>query len=410
MDLKPRPLYVDKLVALKDNGLVKVVVGMRRCGKSSILRLFAQRLAEEGVPDRRIIEMNFEAAEYLDLSGPKELLDKIDENMQGSPSADKLTYLLLDEVQLVPQWEKAVNALRVRGDVDIYITGSNAYLLSSQLATLLSGRYVEVGVYPLSFKEFMGFVGDDRPVDDMLDRYMRFGGLPPVVEQGDDQMLSKMVLSGIYDTVFVKDIAQHIQVRNSPVFSDVARYLSNTSGSSVSITNIENRLKNAHRKTSGETVERYIQALVDAFLFYRARRFDVKGGDFLQGLEKYYPSDAGIKNMLLGFPKGDYGFALEGIVHNELVVRGYEVRVGKVGSLEVDFVAYNERETLCIQACASLLDEATRARELEPLRRLPDAIGTKMVITLDKLGLGTDGDVRIVNAADWLLETDAAPR
>lgn len=403
MDLKPRPLYLDKLIAFEDTELIKVLVGMRRCGKSSILQLFSQYLAKEGVPLDHIVEMNFEAADYLDVGDYAQLLERVDEAVSAASRRKGRFYLLLDEVQLVDQWEKAVNALRVSGDFDIYLTGSNAYLLSSQLATLLSGRYVEVNVYPLSFKELAAFIGCAHPDEPLLARYMAYGGLPPVVEQGEDQMLAKTVLSGIYDTVFVKDIAQHIQVRNQPVFSDIARYLADTSGSRVSISRIEKRLASAHRKTSGETIERYIQALVDALLFYRAKRIDLKGGNILQGLEKYYPSDPGIRNMLLGFPKGDFGYALEGVVHNELVARGYEVRVGKVDSIEVDFVATRDGQSSYIQVCATLLDEETRKRELEPLRRLPAQEGERLVVTLDRLGLGKDDGIQVVNAVDWLL-------
>lgn len=403
MDLKPRPLYLDKLLAFKDTEFIKVLVGMRRCGKSSLLQLFSQHLVDEGVPCDRIIEMNFEAAEYLDVSDYASLLDRVEQRAAAAAPAEGRFYLMLDEVQLVAQWEKAVNALRVRGDFDIYLTGSNAYLLSSQLATLLSGRYVEVDVYPLSFRELAAFVDCDHPDEALLARYMAYGGLPPVVEQGEVQALAKTVLSGIYDTVFVKDVAQHIQVRNQPVFSDIARYLADTSGSRVSVSRIEKRLASAHRKTSGETIERYIQALVDSFLFYRAKRIDLKGGSILQGLEKYYASDLGIRNMLLGFPSGDYGHVLEGVVYNELVVRGYEVRVGKLDSIEVDFVATREGKASYIQVSASLLDEATRKQEMEPLRRLPPGKGERLVVTLDRLGLGDDDGIQVANAIDWLL-------
>ncbi len=383
MDLKPRPQYLDKLLAFRDTEFIKVLVGMRRCGKSSILKLFSQHLVKEGIPRDHIIEMNFEAAEYLDVSDYEELLDRVEAAVAMAARSDGRFCLLLDEVQLVQQWEKAVNALRVRGDFDIYLTGSNAYLLS--------------------FKELAAFVECAQPDEALLARYMAFGGLPPVVEQGEDRMLARTVLSGIYDTVFVKDIVQHIQVRNQPVFSDIARYLADTSGSRVSVSRIEKRLASAHRKTSGETIERYIQALVDAFLFYRAKRLDLKGGNILQGLEKYYPSDPGIRNMLLGFPEGDYGYALEGVVHNELVARGYEVRVGKLDAVEVDFVATRDGRSSYIQVSATLLDEATRKRELEPLRRMSSREGERLVITLDRLGLGDDGGIQVVNAVDWLL-------
>ncbi len=403
MSLKPRPKYLARLLAFKDTEFIKVLVGMRRCGKSSILSLFAEHLIGGGVPHDHVIEINFEAAEYLDVDDGKALIHIIEDRISSAQPKGERFYLLLDEVQLVTHWERAINALRLRDDVDIYLTGSNAYMLSSQLATLLSGRYVEIDVYPLTFNEFVSFVDSDETHQNLFARYMTYGGLPPVVEQGADQLLAKTILSGIYDTVFVKDIAQHVQVRNQPVFSDIARYLSDTSGSKVSISNMEKRLANAHRKTANETIERYIQALIDAFLFYRARRVDLKGGRILQGLDKYYPSDQGIRNMLLGFPKRDYGFALEGIVHNELIARGYDVHVGKLDSVEVDFVATLESETVCVQVCASLLNEETWTREMESLRRLPSEYGKKLVLTADTIGLGDDNGIRVANIIDWLL-------
>ncbi len=404
MQLKERPLYLDKLIAFQDKPFIKVLVGMRRCGKSSLLHLFADHLRASGIPADRIISMNMEAAEYLPVTDSDALLSAITAAMDSAAPASSRFYLLLDEVQLVDGWERAVNALRARNDTDIYLTGSNAYLLSSQLATLLSGRYVEIRIYPLSFSEFARFSGEDLPKEALFTRYATYGGLPPVVEQGDERMLAQTVLSGIYNTVFVKDIAQHNQIRNVAVFSDIARYIADTAGSSVSIVNMENRLRAAHRKTSSDTIERYLQALVDAFLFYRARRFDLKGGAFLQGLEKYYCADLGIKNMLLGFPDRDFGFTLENAVHNELLVRGFDAQVGKTGSLEVDFVATMGEESLYVQVCASLLDESTRERELAPLRQLAGRRGRKIVLTYDTIGLGWNGDIEIANALDWMLE------
>lgn len=402
MELKPRPLYLEKLIAFKDTEFIKVVVGMRRCGKSSLLQLFAQYLVGHSVASSQVIAMNLEAAEYLHITNCEDLLAVLKRKIESVPDG-KMAYVLLDEVQIVPNWEKVVNALRLEDNLDIYITGSNAYMLSSQLATLLSGRYVEIRVYPLTFAEFVSFVDSDDSPEALFERYMQFGGLPPVVEQGSNRMLAETVLSGIYDTVFVKDIAQHIQVRNSVVFEDVARYLADTSGSGVSISKMEKRLSAARRKTSGETIERYTQALVDAFIFYRARRFNLRGGEYLQGLGKFYPADPGIKNVLLGFPSRNYGFALEGIIHNELVARGFDVCVGKLDDLEVDFVANRAGGKLYMQVSASLLDEATRKRELASLRCLPEESGRKMVVTLDRLGLGQADGIEVVNAIDWLL-------
>lgn len=399
MKLKPRPRYQAKFETFKDNGLIKVVVGMRRCGKSSLMQLFAESLKAGGVPADRIIQMNFESSACFDISTYQNLVFAVQERMNGEGHY----YLLFDEIQLVESWEKAVNSFRIDMDADVYLTGSNAYLLSSQLATLISGRYVEIEVYPLTFSEFVSFT-EASDMTQAFSRYLMFGGLPPVVEQGTNKALAQTVLSGIYSTVFVKDIAQHVQIRNPLVLNDIACYLADTTGSRVSVTKIENRLKSAHRKTSTETIERYMQALVDAFLFYRMRRFDVKGGAYLQGLEKYYPSDLGIKNMLLGFSDSDYGFALENAICNELVARGYEVRVGKADSLEIDFVATNAKEVLYVQVSASMLDAKTRQRELAPLELLAKGQARKLILTLDSFGLGMQEGVEVVNAIDWLLE------
>lgn len=402
--LHDRPTYVAKLDAAKDNGFIKVITGMRRCGKSSLLALFAQHLKEAGVPPENIILINFESYEFESVRTYQDLHDLVASRLPEEGHA----YLLLDEVQYVEGWERAVNALRVDEDVDIYLTGSNATLLSSQLATLLSGRSIQIDVHPLSFAEFLDFTSNEAD-EAAFERYMRFGGLPPVVEQ-DSADLASTVLSGIYDTVYVRDIAQHTQVRNQQVFDDIARYLADTAGSPISITNIENRLKSARRTTSGDTIERYIRALLDAYLFRRVDRLDIKGGRRLQGLSKYYPTDTGIRTMLCGFLPGDYGLLLENVVYNELVARGYTVHVGKSDGLEIDFVATGTgaslREESCyIQVKASLLDTKTRERELRSLARLPDSAGKRVVVTLDRMGLGEAPEapgVDIVNALDWL--------
>lgn len=407
--LHNRPTYIEKLDATRDNGFIKVVTGMRRCGKSSLLQLYAEHLAREGIEASRIILINFESYEFQSVRTQDDLHALI---ISMLPEEGR-SYLLLDEVQYVDGWERAVNALRVDEDVDIYLTGSNAHLLSSQLATLLSGRSLTIGVYPLTFAEFLSFTGLEAG-DESFERYARFGGLPPVVEQGTDQVLAATVLSGIYDTVYVRDIAQHVQVRNQQVFDDVARYLADAAGSPVSVSNIEARLASARRSASNDTVERYIQALLDAYLFRRADRVDVKGGRRLQGLAKYYPSDTGIRNMLCGFLPGDYGAVLETIVFNELVSRGWVVHVGRTDRQEIDFVAMRtddalHEQTAYIQVSVSMLDTDVRARELRSLATVASKSGERMVITLDRMGLGEAPDcpgTRVVNAIDWLLGRD----
>lgn len=405
MELKDRPRYLNALVAARGNGLIKVITGMRRCGKSSLLALFRRYLTEHGVAADHIITINLESYAYADCTS-QQLHRHITEHIAG-PGRH---YVLLDEVQLVDGWERVVNALRVDEDVDVYLTGSNAHLLSGQLSTLLSGRYVEINVFPLSFAEFLDYTGEtDRTA--AFARFTRYGGLPPVVDQGTNQALSGTVLSGIYNTILVRDIAQHLQIRNPLVFNDVARYLADTAGSPVSITKIEHRLRSARRPASTETIERYISGLTDAFLFYRAQRINAKGGDYLQGLNKYYPADLGIRNMLLGYPTGDFGPLLENAVHNELVVRGYDVQVGKMDDLEIDFVATRLRDDLTcerkfIQVSASIMDERTRAREFAPFRRLGDAEGQRMILTLDPFGLGRVDGVDVVNALDWMTDEE----
>lgn len=406
MQLKERPLYLDKLIAAKDNGLIKVITGMRRCGKSSLLRLLGQRLASDGVPADHILEINLESFAYASFDRMQ-----LHDHITGLMRDGGHYYLLLDEVQLVEGWERVVNALRVDEDVDIYLTGSNAHLLSNQLGTLLSGRCIEINVFPLSFAEFLRYTGtNDRNA--AFERYARYGGLPPVVDQGTNKELAYTVLSGVYDTILVRDIAQYLQIRNPMVFNDITRYLADTAGSPVSIAKIEHRLKSARRPTANETIERYISGLIDAFLFYQARRINVRGGDYLQGLSKYYPADLGIRNMLVGYQQGDFGVLLENIVHNELRTRGYDVQVGRMDNLEIDFVANRtmpdmSRERLFIQVSASIMDTPTREREFRPLRKLHDAPGRRMILTLDTFGLGTSGDgIDVVNALDWLTDTD----
>ncbi len=399
MELKNRPMYTERMRSLADNGAVKVLVGMRRCGKSTLLELLARSLTASGVEPERIVRANFESSEFFGIADYRELSAWTRKAVAGKGHC----YLLLDEVQLVDGWERAVNAMRIDEDVDVWITGSNAYLLSSQIATLLSGRYVEVPVSPLTFAEFVDFAGEpDR--ERALARWTRFGGLPPVVEQGEDEALASTMLSGIYSTVFVKDVARHVQVRNPRVFEDVACYLADTAGSRVSVSNIGNRLASARRKTSPETIERYLQALVDAYLFRRARRVDVKGGALLQGLDKYYPTDLGIRNSLLGFPTGDFGHSLECAVHNELAARGWTVRTGKADELEVDFAASREGERLWIQVAASVLDPSVLERELAPFKAVRDRPGRRLLLTHDVQGLGeAPWGVEIRNVVDWML-------
>ncbi len=414
------------LAEARDNGLIKVVTGMRRSGKSSLMALGRDDLLAQGVPADRIVFLNLESFEFVDYDF-RQLYHEVERAVRGKGHC----YVFLDEVQLIGQWQKAVNAMRVDLDIDLVITGSNAHMLSSELSTLLSGRFMEIRVFPLSYREFLEYA-ELESSDASFERFCRFGALPPVVDQGDNPALARTVLAGIYNTVVVRDVASHMEIRNSAVFDDVARYVFDTAGSPVSVAKIEKRLASAHRKTTAVTIERYIKGMEEAYLLNRIPRVDAHGGRILQGLSKCYPSDTGIGGVLLGGKPYDFGFVLENVVCNELLAAGYHVRVGRTDRLEIDFVAWRDdvsgesdvagdglssaqadsrsgsgygvlgARPIMIQVTASILDASTRKRELEPLRAVRDVSARRMVITLNHMGLETVDGIEIVNALDWL--------
>lgn len=399
-DLKPRPRYLETLLRTRKVDAIKVLVGMRRCGKSSILELFRRELVRRGVPEDHVVALNFESASLMGIRTAHDLVDEV----LSRTSAGGHYVLLLDEVQTVDEWERAVDSFRVDLDAEIYITGSNAYLLSSKLSTLLSGRTLEIPVHPLSYAEYLAYAGLDSSAE-TFERYLRLGGLPPVVDQLDDEHVARMMLSGIYDTIFLKDVASQIQVRNIKVFQDITTYLAATVGTNVSITNVENYLRSAHRKASNEVVERYLDALIDANLFGRVRRWDIHGRQYLQGLEKYYPLDLGIRSTLTGFAPGDVGYSVENFVYCELVRRGFDVSVGKQGAAEVDFVACKDGEVSYVQVTATLLaSDRTRERELAPLVRIGSDAGRRFILTMDDYGLGNVGGIELKNVVAWALD------
>ena len=396
-----RELYLQKLRAFKDQPLIKVITGMRRCGKSTLLQLFAQELQESGIPEDHIFMVNLEALPYEDLLDYKVLYKTIKQQL----SRKKPAYVLLDEIQEVPSWEKVLNSLFEEGFADLYITGSNGKMLSSDLATLLSGRYVEITVYPLSFKEYLDFLPESQkePVDAAFQQYLQYGGLPviPGLPQKNDTI--ELFLSGIYNTVLLKDVVQRSAVRDPQLLDALVHFLADSVGSPVSSHKISGYLTSQGRKTSSATLDHYLQMLEDAFIFYKAQRYDIKGKLYLKTQEKYYIVDTGIRNMLLGFRNLDYGHVLENVVYLELLRRGYRISIGKIGSLEVDFIAENTDKKMYIQVCASVLDETTRARELKPLRSIPDQY-EKILITQDRTYIKDFEGIRNVNIVDFLLE------
>lgn len=394
-----RELYLKKLLSLKDQPIIKVLTGMRRAGKSTLLDLLEEAFVEAGVPKAQIIHLNFEWMALDEIQDDHQLYALLQERMRGQQTV----YLLLDEIQLVEHWERAVNSLFAERRADIYLTGSNAKLLSSEIATLLAGRYALIEVYPLSFREYLTFLPEaEREVDAAFQRYLQYGGLPIVPGMPQDEDLIQTVLSGIYNTVLMKDIVQRNAVRDPDLLERIVRFLAAHVGSAVSTSKISGYLTSQGRKTSPTTIDNYLKMLSDAFIFYRAERYDIKGKQYLKTQEKYYIVDIGLRNALLGFHGGDYGHILENIVYLELRRRGYEVGVGKLGTLEVDFVAAKPGRKVYYQVSASILDETTRACELAPLRKIPDQY-EKVILTMDRTFVKDFDGIRNVNIIDFLL-------
>lgn len=433
-ELKERNLYLNKLIAFQDTEPVKIVTGIRRCGKSSLLKLMVAHLKENGIRDEQIIEINFESHAFKKMTGDN-LYDYVKEHVHPQ----KRMYLFFDEVQRVTGWEDAVNSFRVDFDCDIYITGSNAYLLSSEYSTYLSGRSVEIKMLPLSFREFLLFhdfklketrsslggtrrqvfdkSGEHYELREVFDAYMRFGGMPGIADAGLDQEKAMVLLDGIYSTVVVRDILEREKRRGQKRITDpillrkIILFLADNIGSNVSVSSIGNILVNeglleeGKRKgrPSAHTVQAYVNALLESFFFYDIKRFDIKGKEYLRTLGKYYIVDIGLRNYLLGFRNRDSGHALENIVYFELLRRGYDVAIGKVDNSEVDFIATRMDDKLYVQVTESMLSEDTRRRELAPLQKINDNY-EKIVLTLDT-GIDSSYEgIKSVNLMDWLVE------
>lgn len=400
--MKKRDLYLTQLIKYRDKPLIKVITGIRRCGKSTLLSLFKNHLIESGVSNDHIIRMNFESFEFDDISSYKELHAYIKDKLVNN--FDK-HYILLDEVQQVASWEKVINSFLVDANVDIYITGSNAYLLSSELSTLLSGRYVEIKMQPLSFKEYLDFTETDRKdnLQEKFNKYLEFGGLPTVVELLDHPETIGPFIEGIYNTVLIKDVIERNNIRDTALLESILRFIAANVGSIVSSKKISDYLTSSGRKTSSDTIDNYLKMLENAFIIYKANRYDLKGKMFLKTLEKYYIVDMGIRNRLTGLQGKDYGHVLENIVYLELIRRGFEVTIGKIGSLEVDFVATNANEKIYYQVSAAILDEKTRDRELRPLQSISDNY-PKYILTMDQTVFNDYSGIKILNIIDYLLE------
>ena len=432
--LRKRDLYLNQMIAFQDTEMIKVMTGIRRCGKSSLMKLMAEHLRENGVADDQILEMNFES-----MSIPEMDARGFYEYVKVRICPDKRTYLFFDEVQKVPGWENAVNSFRVDFDCDIYVTGSNAYLLSSELSTYLSGRYVEIKVLPLSFREFLDFHGytlterkspaggvkkrimdaDGEVYDarELYDAYTRFGGMPMLADIGLEINKITAALDGVYSAAVINDILEREKRKGQRTITDavllrkIIMFLADNIGNNISATSIGNTLVNeglledGKRKTKPavQTIQAYIKALTEAYFFYEIKRFDIKGKEYLRTLGKYYIVDIGLRNYLLGFREGDSGHILENIIFFELMRRGYDVAIGKIDNQEVDFIATKTDEKKYIQVTETMNAPETRERELAPLRKIRDSY-EKIVIALECDLTQTQDGIKIVRALDFLLE------
>ena len=431
--LKNRKEYLDKLIGFQDTEPVKIVTGIRRCGKSSLLKLMIAHLKATGIADEQIVEMNCENYEFKDMTAGS-VYHYVKERMIPG----KRMYLFFDELQRVTAWEEAINSFRVEFNCDIYVTGSNAWLLSSEYSTYLSGRCVEIKMLPLSFREFLAFYGfeiremetvlgktkkqifdssgERYEVRELFDAYIRFGGMPGISEAGLVQEKALALLDGIYSTVVIRDILEREKRRGQKQITDPALlrkiilFLADNIGSNVSITSIGNTLVNEGLLEEGKrrgtpsvhTVQAYVNALLESYFFYEIKRFDIKGKQYLRTLGKYYIVDIGLRNYLLGFRNRDSGHVLENLVFFELLRRGYDVAIGKVRDSEIDFIAASAKDKKYIQVTESMLSPEVRERELEPLRRIRDNY-EKVVLSLEP-GLETSYDgIRSVNLLEWLL-------
>ena len=402
-----RTHYLEQLNQWREKEVIKVVTGIRRCGKSTLLQQFQEELLAQGIDAKHIIYLNLE-----DLQN-EPLLDyhALYEYILSRIGKDGTYYVFLDEIQMVMDFQKAIDSLALKKNVDIYITGSNAYLLSGELATLLSGRYIEINMLPFSFREYSemkGASGEDTFAD-----YLRWGGMPYIAMQEDPQTMADVYLEGIYNTIVVKDVELRMQRReadsNSRRVSDlsllknVARYLADTIGNPVSVSKIAGFIASTGRKVSQTTISDYVESLVEPYIFYPVQRFDVLGKQLLKTSGKYYITDLGLRRHMVAKSNYDLGLSLENVVYFELLRRGYTVNVGKWKDLEVDFVARKGEARIYVQVTASMTDPSTFEREMRPLREIPDNY-PKIVLTLDRFSDGDYEGILVRNAIDWLLE------
>lgn len=393
-----REEYLNKLIAFRDKQLIKIITGVRRCGKSTLLEIYRQWLKNQGVEENQIISINFEDMDYEELTDYRRLYAYIKERLAD----DKTTYIFLDEIHNVDNFPKVVDSLYIKKNVDMYITGSNAYMLSSETATLISGRYVQIEMLPLSFKEYMEGTGSMNDRGTKYTEYLQNSSFPYTLElQGQPEEI-RDYLEGLYNTIVVNDIVSRKKISDPMMLRSVLKFVFDNIGSPLSSKRIADTMTSNGRKIDTKTVEKYLEALTESYIIYQAKRYNIKEKQHLKTLTKYYVVDIGLRFMLLGSRRMDAGHILENVIYLELLRRGYDVYVGKVDELEVDFVAENGKGTSYFQAALSVRDEKTLERELRPLRSIKDHY-PKVLLTMDEDPEAHYDGIRRINARDWLL-------
>lgn len=389
--------YLNQLKGFRDKQLIKVVTGIRRCGKSTLFDLYTEYLKETGVEENRIIILNLEDPKYHDIKESRQLYNYVVERLKENQK----NYVFLDEVQNVNEFQKACDGLFIRKDVDLYITGSNAYLLSGELATLLSGRYVEIKMLPLSFKEYVEAQGSNTDLQRKYIEYITRSSFPYALELHTKKEI-EMYLEGIYTSVILKDVISRKKITDVPALKNILRFMFDNIGNPISATKISNSLAAHGSRVSVNTVEVYLQSLLDSFILYKAERFDIKGKQYLSTGGKYYVVDIGLRYYLLGTKRADRGHILENVVYLELLRRGYEVHVGKMGNTEVDFIAIGEEGEEYYQVAYTVMEDETLKRELLPLERIHDH-NPKYLLTMDQEPMISYNGIKQINVLDWLL-------
>lgn len=393
-----RKEYLNKLITWKDKQLIKIVTGVRRCGKSVLLKMYQDYLKNNGVKESQIVTINFEDLDYEELTNYK----KLDNYLKEKLIPNKMTYIFLDEIQNVDQFPKVLDSFYIKDNVDIYVTGSNAYMLSSEIATMISGRYIQIEMLPLSFKEYMESTGNMNDRGIKYTEYLQNSSFPYALQLKNQPDEIRDYLEGIYNTIVVKDIVHRKNITDTMMLKSVLKFVFDNIGNPLSSKKISDTMTSLGRKINSRTVEKYLEAFSESYIIYPAKRYNIKGKEYLKSLEKYYIVDIGMRYMLLGSKMMDTGHILENVVYLELLRRGYDVYVGKIDNYEVNFVAQNHKGTIYYQVALTVRDEKTLQRELRPLQAIRDHY-PKVILTMDEdPEIQYDG-IRRINARDWLL-------